>query len=135
MTLLLDTHTIVWLTEDLPSSLGKAAFHACDVALAAGELAVPSIAFYELGRLLKRGRVAGPPAIRDWRARLLTMGVREVPLSSEIAMQAAGLDDLHRDPIDRIIVATALVEAAVLLTADRPLLEWPGKMRRQDARR
>lgn len=50
-------------------------------------------------------------------------------------MHAAELQDLHLDPIDRIIVATALVEDAVLLTADRPLLAWPGRLRRQDARR
>ena len=134
MTLLLDTHTIVWLTENLPN-LGKAASRACDAALAVDELAVPAIAFYELGRLLKRGRVGGPPSVRDWQLKLLTLGVREIPLSAEIAIRAAGLDDLHRDPIDRIIVATALAEDAVLLTADGPLLAWSGRMRRQDARR
>ncbi len=58
-----------------------------------------------------------------------------MPLSAEIALLAAELDELHGDPIDRIIVATALVEDAVLLTADRSILEWNGKMRRQDARR
>jgi PIN domain nuclease of toxin-antitoxin system len=61
--------------------------------------------------------------------------MREKPLSAEIALLAAELDELHGDPIDRIIVATALVEDAVLLTADRSILEWKGKMRRQDARR
>jgi PIN domain nuclease of toxin-antitoxin system len=50
-------------------------------------------------------------------------------------MQAAELDDLHGDLIDRIIVATTLVEDAVLLTADHPVLEWTGRLRRQDARR
>jgi PIN domain nuclease of toxin-antitoxin system len=63
------------------------------------------------------------------------LGVREVPVSAEVAMRASELDELHGDPIDRIIVATALAEDAVLLTADRPILDWPGKMRRQDARR
>ena len=58
-----------------------------------------------------------------------------MPLSAEIALLAAELDELHGEPIDRIIVATALVEDAVLLTADRSILEWNGKMRRQDARR
>lgn len=58
-----------------------------------------------------------------------------MPLSAEIALLAAELDELHGDPIDHIIVATALVEDAVLLTADRSILEWNGKMRRQDARR
>jgi PIN domain nuclease of toxin-antitoxin system len=61
--------------------------------------------------------------------------MREMPLSAEIALLAAELEDLHGDLIDRIIVATALIEDAVLLTADRAILEWPGKVRRQDARR
>jgi len=134
MTLLLDTHTLVWLTEDLPN-LGKAANLACDAALATNELAIPAIAFYELGHLLKRGRIGGPPTVWDWRLRLQALGVREIPMSAEIAMRASELDDLHGDPIDRIIVATALVERAILLTADRPLLAWSGQMRRQDARR
>lgn len=134
MTLLLDTHTIAWLTENLPS-LEKAANRACDIALAANELAIPTISFYELGRLLKRRRIGGPPAVWDWRLRLLTLGVREIPLSTEIAMRAADLDDLHREPIDRVVVAAALVEDAVLLMADRPLLAWPGPMRRRDTRR
>jgi len=56
-------------------------------------------------------------------------------MSSEIAVLASELDDLHGDPIDRLIVATAIVEGAVLLTADRPILDWSGSMRRQDARR
>ncbi|WIM11993.1 MAG: hypothetical protein OJF58_002953 [Enhydrobacter sp.] len=55
-------------------------------------------------------------------------------MSAEIALKAAELDNLHGDLFDRIIVATALVEDAVLLTADRPLLAWSGKLRRQDAR-
>jgi len=65
----------------------------------------------------------------------LSLGLREIGLSAEIALRAMELDDLHGDPLDRIIVATALAEDAVLLTADRPLLAWVGKLRRQDARR
>jgi PIN domain nuclease of toxin-antitoxin system len=134
MTLLLDTHTILWLTEQVPR-LGNAARRACDVALTANELAVSTVAFYEAGRLLRRGRVEGPSTLRGWRVQLLSLGVREILVSPEIAMLAAELDDLHGDPLDRIIVATALVEDAILLTADRPILEWAGKVRRQDARR
>jgi len=50
-------------------------------------------------------------------------------------MRASGLDNLTGDPVDRLIVATALVEDAVLLTADGSLLAWPGRVRRQDAQR
>ena len=134
MTLLLDTHTVLWMTADVPR-LGRAARRSCDAALAASELAVPTIVFYEVARALLRGRIEGPPSVRDWRARILSLGVREIPLSAEIAMRAADLESLRRDPCDRIIVATALVEDAVLLTADQPILEWPGRLHRQDAQR
>jgi PIN domain nuclease of toxin-antitoxin system len=50
-------------------------------------------------------------------------------------MRASDLENLSGDPLDRIVVATALVEQAVLLTADMRILEWPGQVRRQDARR
>ncbi|MGH8431364.1 MAG: PIN domain-containing protein, partial [Solimonas sp.] len=82
-----------------------------------------------------RGRVEGPPTVHDWRTRILSLGVREIPLSAEIAMRASDLENLSGDPLDRILVATALVEDALLLTADQPILNWPGTLRRQDARR
>jgi PIN domain nuclease of toxin-antitoxin system len=134
MTLLLDTHTVVWMTEDLPS-LGKVARRSCDAALAVGDLAIPSIVLFELGWTLKRKRIAGPVNLRDWRNRVVSLGAREIGLSAEIAMGAVELEEMHGDPIDRIIVATALAHDAVLLTADGPILEWSGRLRRQDARR
>lgn len=134
MILLLDTHTVLWMTEDLPD-LGRAARQSCDAALAAGELAIPTIVVFELGWSMKRGRIAGPANLRDWRNRILSLGAREVGLSAQIAMGAVELEGMHGDPIDRIIVATALAEDAVLLTADRAILAWTGGLRRQDARR
>jgi PIN domain nuclease of toxin-antitoxin system len=72
--------------------------------------------------------------VRDWRSRILSMGVREVPLSADIAMRASDLENLSGDPLDRLIVATALVEQAILLTADQPILDWQGNLDRRDAR-
>jgi PIN domain nuclease of toxin-antitoxin system len=65
----------------------------------------------------------------------LSLGVREVPLSAEMAIRASEFENLHNDPIDRLIVATAVVEGATLLTADGKILSWSGAVRRQDARR
>src|SRR5262250_2070218 len=130
MTLLLDTHTILWLTEQVPR-LGRAARRSCDAALAAYELAIPTVAIFEVGWGLMRGRIEGPKDVRAWRNRILSLGVREIGLSAEIALTAVELEGLHGDPLDRIIIATALVEDAVLLTADRRLLDWPGPLQRQ----
>jgi PIN domain nuclease of toxin-antitoxin system len=134
MTLLLDTHTVVWLTED-QRSLGKAARRACNAALAANEIAVSAISYYELGLQLQRQRIGGPSDLEEWRQRIVSQGLREIPVSTEVAMRASGLGNLTGDPFDRIIVGTALVEDAVLLTADGSLLNWSGRLRRQDARR
>jgi len=134
MTLLLDTHTILWLTEQVPR-LGRTARQSCDVALAAGDLAIPTVVVFELGWAMARDRIEGPANLRDWRNRLLSLGVREIGLSAEIAMGAVELEGLHSDPIDRIIVATAVAHDAVLLTADRAILQWSGGLRRQDAKR
>ena len=89
--------------------------------------------FYEVGLLSSKGKLRPLVALRDWHADLRSLGVREVPLSAEIAIRASEIDNLTGDPIDRLIVATALVEDAVLLTADGSLLAWPGRLRRQDA--
>jgi PIN domain nuclease of toxin-antitoxin system len=70
----------------------------------------------------------------EWRASLLAEGMREVPLDGEIAIAAVGLPDFHKDPADRLIVATALDEGARLVTSDTRILAWPGPLARIDAR-
>jgi PIN domain nuclease of toxin-antitoxin system len=134
MNLLLDTHTAVWVTLDAPR-LGRAARRACNAALAADQLEIPTLVYYELSEVLKRRRVAGASSVREWRHRILSLGIREVELTAEIAIRASDLENLPGDPFDRLIVATALVQEAVLLTADQPILSWPGPVERQDAER
>jgi PIN domain nuclease of toxin-antitoxin system len=54
---------------------------------------------------------------------LLIGGLREIPVDGEIAGIAVGLVDLHKDPADRSIVATAINQRAKLLTSDSQLLK------------
>ncbi len=63
---------------------------------------------------------------------LLAQGLVEIPVSGVIGFRAGVLPELHGDPADRLIVATAL-EGHELLTADRRILDWPGKLSRIDA--
>jgi PIN domain nuclease of toxin-antitoxin system len=83
--------------------------------------------------LAQRGRVILPVAVDLWRADLLQASVLEIPVDGRIALLATSLQNLHRDPADRFIVASALFHRAMLLTADSKILEWPGELRRQDA--
>jgi PIN domain nuclease of toxin-antitoxin system len=79
------------------------------------------------GRLELRHRPA------ELRSELLETGVVEIALTGDIALLAVELKNLHGDPADRFITATAIVHDATLLTADARLLRWRGKVKRQDA--
>ena len=49
-----------------------------------------------------------------------------VPFSFEIAMKAYTIPELfHKDPADRILVATALTEDLTFITADEQILDYP----------
>ena len=58
--------------------------------------------------LRDKGRIRFPDDVLGWRRVLLGQGYIEIPVNGDIAARAGLLPDLHGDPADRIIVATAL---------------------------
>ena len=82
--------------------------------------------------LIAKGRLGATRAPTQHRTMILDAGAQELPLTGDIAILAAGLD-LHGDPADRFIVATAIANDATLMTADRALLRWRNKLPRQNA--
>jgi PIN domain nuclease of toxin-antitoxin system len=132
MTVLLDTHAAIWLATD-NASLGKRSRALANEALAASRLAVASISFWEIAMLIAKGRLHALMPPGDLRSRLLDTGVVELPLTGEIALLAAGLDELPGDPADRFIAASAIVHKATLVTADERLLGWKHVLKRQNA--
>jgi PIN domain nuclease of toxin-antitoxin system len=131
--ILLDTQAIIWL-EAADPRLGAEARVLIDRALSDGELAISAISFCEIAWLLRAGRVTLPLPPAAWRISLLAAGLSEIPLDGEIAIAAVALADFHKDPADRLIVATALDEGARLVTSDAKILAWPGPLARIDAR-
>jgi PIN domain nuclease of toxin-antitoxin system len=131
--ILLDTHVLLWAASD-DRKLGRKTRNMIDRRWANGELAVPAIAFWEVGLLEARGRVSLSTPVRAWRNAVLTAGAVELPLDGNVALRALNLAGLHDDPADRFIVATALAHEATLVTADARLLEWRHSLERQDAR-
>ena len=131
--ILLDTHALIWLDQDDPA-LGPVARRRIDAALNDKAVAVSAISFWEVAMLVTKGRITMETPIPQWRQDLLTLGLIEIPVNGEIGIGAVHIEHLHGDPADRMIVATALLQKAVLMTADRKLLEWSGILERQDAR-
>ena len=67
-----------------------------------------------------------------WRRGMLDQGLMEIPVNGGIAVRAGLLADMHGDPADRLIVATAL-EGHRLVTADQRILDWRGRLSRLSA--
>lgn len=131
--ILLDTHVLVWLDQDNPK-LGPRCRTAIDEALAEDDLAVSAISFWEVAMLVTKQRLAIAIALSQWRRDLIAGGIRELPLDGRVGLLAADLE-LHRDPADRFVAATATINEATLATADQRLLTWQTNVERLDATR
>ena len=116
------------------SQVGRAARQLVEGEWRAGNAGVSAISFWEVAMLREKGRIDLPAESAAWRRTLLDHGLVEIPVDGAIAARAGNLRDLHGDPADRLILATAL-EGHRLLTADARLLDWSGGAALLDARR
>ena len=130
--ILIDTHVLLW-QERGDLRMGSQTRRTFENALQEGNAAVSAISFWEVGMRVQKGQLDFSLDLQDWRGDLLRHGLIEIPINGEIAIRASLLTNMHGDPADRLIVATAL-GGHTLLTADRPILDWPGNVNRLDAR-
>ena len=116
--ILLDTHVVMWLVLD-PDKLSKKATVAIEQARKAQNgIAVSIVSQIEIAYLIARGRIRTALSmeqfLQDVESRFIVL-----PLNTEIAARAAQLPVSYpRDPMDRIIGATAIVEGLPLVTSD-----------------
>ncbi len=121
--LLLDTHTFIWLCmnrELLPSKLLQLMNDESD------GLFISSITATEIGLLVNKGKVSIPRSCEEFlHENLSCFGIHEVPVDVEIALASTQLPPIHRDPFDRIIIATAQSHGMTILTKDRTIPTYP----------
>ncbi len=124
MTLLLDTHALVWWLND-PSQLSSAQQEALNGIGPASPLLVSDISIWEIATLYSLGRIRLTLPLREWLEKAVAPPlVRRQGISPAIAAHVASLpDSFHRDPADRILVATAQVLGATLVTRNRQIVE------------
>ena len=90
------------------------------------QVVVSAISSWEVAYLAKRSRLILPLPIDAWlQAALDDSGITSLPLTAKIASRAANLTDIHRDPADRFIIATAIETGAMLLTLDGLFKHYP----------
>jgi PIN domain nuclease of toxin-antitoxin system len=126
--LLLDTHIWIWfmLASD---ELAVSARSAINRAAASGRLRIAAMSVWETALLATRGRIALGQPLTQWIERAISApGLSIEPLLPRIAVESCLLPNaFHRDPVDRMIVATARVTGATLLTRDRRILDYAAR--------
>lgn len=122
--IVLDTHVLLWWLSE-PRKLSKAATRALEATKTVGVLAIST---WEIAVLAAKGRIELDRPVLEWlQTALQEPRVELLPLTPAIAVQATRLGaGFPGDPADGIIVATALVEAAPLVTKDQKILDFTG---------
>ncbi len=87
---------------------------------------VSVVSCWEAAYLANRNRIILSLPIDEWlQVALDESGVKSLPLTAKIATMAASLPDIHRDPVDRFIIASAIELGATLLMLDSVFKHYP----------
>lgn len=124
--IVLDTHVWVWFVEGDTTELSADVVAELEEAAGTGRLLVSAISVWEVAMLETRGRLSVTRPIRDWIAAALAIpGIRLLDLSPEISIDSCNLPgEIHGDPADRILAASARVIGGRLATKDLKLLAY-----------
>ena len=124
--LVIDTHIMVWWVSG-SGMLSSAAKKALKTTLNNdGEVLISSISAWEIAMLVEKGRLVLSMDVESWLDEVAQIdGVRFLPVDNEISVKSTALPgDFHKDPADRMIVATARKLAVPLISADNRILQY-----------
>ncbi len=127
--IVLDTHIWHWWINQIPERLSSGIV---DLIEQAEEVAVSAISVFEMAWLVRHGRIDLGCEFDQWLEEVMASEcVRFLPVTSQIASLAVALPEHHKDPQDRLIIATAIINDAQLLSFDKVFpayLELQGRL-------
>jgi len=120
---LLDTHILLWLASD-QTKLTEKVKRTIDANV--GSLYVSSISAFEIVIMHQKNKLTLPLSPEIWFHRAITLhGIDEITINSEILIQSALLPHIHNDLVDRIIIATAMLNNAEIISKDSLISQYP----------
>lgn len=122
MRYLLDTHTFLWWIVDDPQLSPRAGAIIRDPS---NEIWFSATSAWEIAIKAQLGRITfEDDPVEFIPQQVAANGFRHLPIQSDHALHVSRLALLHRDPFDRMLVAQALIERMVLLTADQTIAKY-----------
>ena len=123
MRYLLDTHVWLW-SHEAHQKFGRKTKQI--LTSNEDDRLVSAISTFEIARLISKGRLILRQSFPSWKAQSLhDLVAATIDVSHEIAWEAYNLPgSFHKDPADRLLVATARLHELVLLTADDSILNY-----------
>ena len=119
MNLILDTHTLIWVGEGNPKLSPRAKEAIGEVG---NEIFVSVVTAWEYVELQGRNRIPRAAAF-DVLRRKLHFSILDLP--AQIWRISPRLPKIHQDPIDRMLIAHAIVEDLTLVTIDADMRRYP----------
>jgi PIN domain nuclease of toxin-antitoxin system len=123
MKILLDTHVLIWAVEK-PEELGKNSKSLIEDG--ENEIFISPISTLEIAQLISSGRIEINQTLNSCiKKTLRNLKAETVTFTHETAETAYRMQEpFHKDPADRILVATAVLENLTLMTADERILNY-----------
>jgi PIN domain nuclease of toxin-antitoxin system len=113
--LVLDTHILYWWANQTHGRLSRRQLDAIETS---ERLAISAMTCWEMAWLVEHGRIILKIPVNAWLDQIESNGTEVIPVSRAIATRAVLLPEHHKDPVDRIIIATALENRAELASID-----------------
>lgn len=125
MPLILDTHIFIWLMEG-SSELSARELKSIKQYSKKEQLLISPISVWEIANLEKSNRITLKQPTLQWiEEALASPAIILAPLTPTILCESVALPgDFHKDPADRMIVATARIMNACLMTRDKKILDY-----------
>lgn len=115
MKYLLDTHTFLWFLEGNPN-LSISAKSAIEHPKSSNFISIASI--WEIVIKINLGKLTIDAPLEELKSEIIRNGFEILPLDFEHLLKLASLEEIHKDPFDRILISQAIFEKLTLISRD-----------------